>query len=308
MTVDIVIPTYKPTAKFLALMDALLCQTLTAEKIIIINTEKSYFETLMPEETFLEKYPSSIIFHLKAAEFDHGGSRNLGVSHTTGDYFCMMTQDAVPADEHLLKRLLDGLMQSENAAVCYARQMANADSDALERFMRVYNYGEEMQEKSRTDLERLGLKTFFCSNVCALYDKAIFNELGGFINKAIFNEDMIYAAKAIGAGHVIRYEPSAVVYHAHDYGLGQQMKRNFDLGVSHAEYATYFSGLGAEAEGLKMIKAAVVYLIKQKKPGLIFKLFAQSIAKYRGFRLGRKYYLLSDEKILKYSANLNYWK
>ena len=308
MTVDIVIPTYKPTAKFLALIDALLCQTLTAEKIIIINTEKAYFEALMPEETFLEKYPSSVIFHLQAAEFDHGGSRNRGVSHTTSEYFCMMTQDSVPVDEHLLERLLAGLRQSENAAVCYARQMADADSDALERFMRAYNYGEEMLEKSQADIDRLGLKTYFCSNVCALYDKAIFNELGGFIDKAIFNEDMIYAAKAIGAGYVIRYEPTAAVYHAHDYGLRQQLKRNFDIGVSHAEYAAYFSGLGAEAEGWKMIKAAVAYLLKHKKPWLIAKLFAQSLAKYRGFRLGKKYYLLSDEKILKYSANPNYWK
>ena len=36
-------------------------------------------------------------------------------------------------------------------------------------------------------------KTYFCSNVCAAYKKSIYEEIGGFVKKAIFNEDMIYA-------------------------------------------------------------------------------------------------------------------
>ena len=53
--------------------------------------------------------------------------------------------------------------------------------------------------KTLEDLEGMGVKAFFCSNVCAAYRRDIYDELGGFVRRAIFNEDMIYAA---GAGRL----------------------------------------------------------------------------------------------------------
>ena len=58
-------------------------------------------------------------------------------------------------------------------------------------------------------LRRLGIKTFFCSNVCAAYRREIYEELGGFVKHTIFNEDMIYAAKAVEAGYAIAYAADA---------------------------------------------------------------------------------------------------
>ena len=43
----------------------------------------------------------------------------------------------------------------------------------------------------------MGIKTYFCSNVCAAYKKDIFEKLGGFVDRTIFNEDMIYAGNLI---------------------------------------------------------------------------------------------------------------
>ncbi len=47
--------------------------------------------------------------------------------------------------------------------------------------------------KWEKDTAAYGIKTYFCSNVCAAYKKKIYQEMGGFIEHAIFNEDMIYA-------------------------------------------------------------------------------------------------------------------
>ncbi|MCL2050979.1 MAG: glycosyltransferase [Lachnospiraceae bacterium] len=306
MTVDVIILTYKPEQKFLKILEALKTQTLRPGKIIIINTGKQYFEELIPEEEFLDKNDTSVIFHLDEKEFDHGKARNLAVSHVNSDSFVMMTQDAIPADNYLLVNLLKTLADKK-IAVSYARQLPNNENDELEKFIRHFNYGIAPLTKSKADIEKLGIKAYFCSNVCALYNTKIFLELGGFVDKTIFNEDMIYAKKAIDNDFLIHYEPKAVVFHAHNYSFRQQLKRNFDLGVSHAEYPDVFSGLTAESEGLKMVKAAAIYLFKKGKPGLVFKLFCQSLAKYRGFRLGRNHQKLKMAKILKYTNNPNYW-
>lgn len=308
MTVDVIILTYKPDQKFLSAMDALKRQSLKPGKIIIMNTGQDYFEALTPESVFLEKYDNGVILHVKETDFDHGKTRNEAVSHVEADCFVMMTQDAVPFDDYLLENLVKILKDVENIAVSYARQMPNDQSDELECFIRNFNYGPGPIDKSKNDVDKLGIKAYFCSNVCSIYHTGIFKNLGGFPGKTIFNEDMIYAKKALDAGYIIHYEPQAMVYHAHHYTYRQQFKRNFDLGVSHAEYPEVFSGLAAESEGIRMIKAATLHLIKKGKPWLLFKLFCQSLAKYRGFRLGLRFQTLTLKKILKYTNNPLYWK
>lgn len=66
--------------------------------------------------------------------------------------------------------------------------------------------------------------------MCAAYRQDIYEELGGFVKHTIFNEDMIYAAKAVEAGYAIAYAADARVVHSHNYTNGQQFHRNFDLG------------------------------------------------------------------------------
>lgn len=64
----------------------------------------------------------------------------------------------------------------------------------------------------------------------------MFDALGGFVAHTIFNEDMIYARKVLNEGYGIAYAAEAKVEHSHNYSGIQQFHRNFDLGVSHAQY------------------------------------------------------------------------
>ena len=61
-----------------------------------------------------------------------------------------------------------------------------------------------------------GIKTYFCSNVCAAYKKSIYEEIGGFVKKANFNEDMIYAGWMVKKGYGVAYVSEASVYHSHN--------------------------------------------------------------------------------------------
>lgn len=306
MTVDVIILTYKPKQKFLRLMDRLMKQTLRPEKIIIINTEKALFEKLISVDDFLQRYTGCEIIHLKAAEFDHGNSRNLGVSLSRADCFVLMTQDAVPAGRYLLERLT-AVLADEKTAVAYARQRPGPRSNRLERYTRRFNYGSVPLYKTGQNVAKVGIKAYFCSNVCSGYNAEIFRNLGGFVRKTIFNEDMIYAAGAIEAGYAVQYVPMAQIYHSHDYTARQQFERNFDLGVSHAQYPQIFERLATESEGVRLVLATADYLLKTGAPWLIFKLLTQSLAKYMGYFLGKRYRKLPAGLVRRFSMNKNYW-
>lgn len=306
--VDVIIPTYKPDQKFLDLMEKLAHQTVPVNKIIIMNTEQKYFDRLTYGTSFSKKYKNIQIKHLSRREFDHGRTRNSGVRCSEAPVFIMMTQDAVPVDEFLVEELLRALEQ-DNVAVSYGRQLAEEHCSEAEKFTRNFNYPPEKMVKTKEDIGRLGIKTFFCSNVCAAYKRDIFDALGGFIKHTIFNEDMIYAANAIQNGYAVAYQPEAKVYHSHDYSCSEQFHRNFDLGVSQAEHPEIFAAVPSESEGVRLVKMTIAHL-KEKKmwaqiPGVIVK----SGFKYVGYRLGKQYKKLPKKLVVKCSAkgNREYW-
>lgn len=305
--VDVIIPTSKPDRKFLQLIEKLSKQTVPVSRIIVMNTEEKYFERLTYGTNFLEKYRNVEVYHLSAREFDHGRTRNEGVKRSDAEIFVCMTQDAVPEDDRLIEALLNGLEQ-EQTAVAYGRQLPAEDCHILERFTREFNYPEQACVKGAEDLERLGIKTYFCSNACAAYKKDVFVKLGGFIRHTIFNEDMIYAARAVQAGYRIAYVPQARVVHSHNYTNMEQFRRNFDLGVSQADHPEIFEGVRSESEGIRMIKETVRYLKAQKAVCQIPALFVTSGFKFIGYRLGKCYRRLPKRLVYWCSMNKRYWK
>lgn len=90
-------------------------------------------------------------------------------------------------------------------AIAYARQLAREGADVVEELTRVHNYPPQDQIKRKEDLERLGIKTYFCSDVCAMYRLDRYQKMGGFVHPTIFNEDMIMASSVIRAGYQVAY-------------------------------------------------------------------------------------------------------
>lgn len=304
--VDVVIPTYKPDKSLFTLIDALETQSLRPARIILMNTEEKYLNSLLYGSRILKKYGNIDIHNISKREFNHGRTRNEGAARGKGDVILFMTQDAVPCDNHLIENLLKPMVDKD-VCVSYARQLPAADCNPIETFSRQFNYPAQSRVKGAADLPTLGIKTYFCSDVCAAYKRQAFEELGGFVRYTIFNEDMLFAAKAVKAGKKIAYAADAQVIHSHNYTGAQQFKRNFDLGVSQADHPEVFDGIKSEGEGIKMVKQTALYLIKQKKAHLIPYLIYYSGCKYLGYRKGRKYKNLSHKQILRYTLSPDYW-
>lgn len=306
-TVDVIMPTYKPGKDFFKLIEKLENQTIRPEKIILMNTEEKYLSSLLYGTNFREKYKNVSIYNISKREFNHGKTRNEGAKHSSSEVMIFMTQDAMPDNEYLIEELLNGL-EDEEVAVAYARQLPSEKSSPIEKYSRTFNYPDEDRTKGKADLPVLGVKTYFCSNVCAAYKKDIFTRLGGFVKFTIFNEDMLYAAKVVEKDLKIKYASKARVIHSHDYTGKQQFHRNFDLGVSQADHPEVFAAVKSESEGIRLVKGTINYLLKCKRPLLIPKLIYVSACKLMGYKLGKKYKSLSKRKILKYTMSPDYFK
>ena len=354
-SVDVIIPSYKPDQKLRKLLELLLRQSHPIQNIIIINTEKSLLDpALIPEDARIS------VTHIRKDQFDHGASRNLGVSKSDAELFLLMTEDAVPKDTTLVEKLVrvfetdpykdavpvildpdhtEAAMLQKTGEGCaentvasgetdavgghadgdigrrtrgpigavYGRQLATTESSYDEQYARQFNYPAQSFVKTQQDLARLGIKTYFESNVCCMYRRDIFDRLGGFIDHTIFNEDMIYCGKLLQAGYASAYEASAEVYHAHHYSGCQQFHRNFDLGVSQADHPEIFAGLRSEGEGVKLVLGNAKDLLRRGRLFTVPNLVWKSGCKYLGFRMGCNYRKLSRRMVLRCTMNPRYW-
>ena len=302
-TVDVIIPAYHPGKEFATLIKRLEKQSVPIHRIIVMNTEESMWNKEWEKLSDVME-----IHHLAKPEFDHGGTRAQAAELSDADVMIFMTQDAMPADRELLAELLKALEQDENIAAAYARQLPNAECSFVERYTRAFNYPDRSVVKTKKDMDQYGIKTFFCSNVCAAYKKDIYQKQGGFVRRTIFNEDMIYAGGLIQAGYGIAYAAEAKVIHSHNYNCMQQFHRNFDLGVSQAEHPEIFEGVPSEGEGMRLVKKTLSHLVRSGKIWLIPGFVLQCAGKYAGYLAGKNFRRLPKKFVLWCTMSPNYWK
>lgn len=299
--VEVIIPVYRPGKEFIQLIGRLKKQTRIPDMIHVVNTRSDVFPS-----DFCEKQGIKVT-HIEKKEFDHGGTRDMGIRHSEADIVIFMTQDAVPCDRYLVENLIRPF-DRQDVGACYARQLPRSDCHVIERYTRSFNYPEKSRLKGKEDLPVLGIKTFFCSDVCAAYRRRIYLEVGGFEKKTIFNEDMILAARLIKQGYKVFYQAEARVIHSHNYTGLQQFGRNFDMAVSQADHPEVFGNIASENEGIRLVKSTARYLLKEGKGWMLPRLVWQSGWKYLGYQAGLHYRSLPVWMIRKCTMNPSYWE
>lgn len=298
--ISVIIPTYNAGPVFEELLSRLQCQTLLPHEIIVIDSSSS------DRTVSLAKRMGARVFTILQSEFDHGGTRNYAAGLAEGDIFVFMTQDAMPDNEHMLQELVRPFQDAQTSCA-YARQLPRPQENILEKLSRGFNYPDQAMTKNKSDIARLGIKTFFCSNVCAAVRRETFYEVGRFPEPVIFNEDMFLAAKCILSGYSIAYAADSRVIHSHDYTLVQQFRRFFDNGVSirNSDWLSEYTAVGKE--GSRLIRSQIQALHKQRAWLWIPKLIAESAAKLVGFQLGKRYELLPKSLRVKFSMHRKMW-
>lgn len=320
-TYDVIILTYEPKDVLIDSLKMLMSQSILPRTIYICNTDKEkLYKNLKNKKVFdemlLGKYNIDFKDRIKLTninkdEFDHGKTRNDMVKLSSSDYIMFLTDDAVPYDEYLSENLLNAFNEYSvckfNVAVVYARQIVNEKASLKEKLIREYNYPNYDIIKEKSKEVELGIKNYFCSNVCAMYDRKVFNSLGGFEENIILNEDTFYAYNAIHNDYRVIYKSNAKVVHSHNYTYIEQFNRNFDIGVSQCEKREIFDKLPSEKEGFKLFS----YVLKKMLFGFhfakILDFMIDCIYRYFGFNYGKKFNELKNDTCIKYASNKQYF-
>lgn len=301
MTFDLIVPTYRPGEQLKTLLNGIKAQSMSPENIFIINTEEKYWD-----REYEKIFPIRVT-HIKKSDFDHGATRRKAVEMSDSDFFICMTQDARPKNSDLFQNLLRAFAD-DRVAIAYARQETDENAGEIERYTREFNYPDKDRVKTKDDLKVLGIKAWFSSDVCAAYRRSVYNEVGGFVKRTVFNEDMLMARQVMEMGYKVVYKADARVIHYHEYTIKQQFTRNFDLGVSHREFKEIFDSVSSYKEGGRLVKNTVKHLLRVGKFYLIPKLFFHSVAKLLGYKLGKRYDRLPKKLVLKLCMNKEYFK
>jgi rhamnosyltransferase len=297
---DVIIPTLNAQDKIGPLLDTLARQSVSA-KVYVIDSASS------DETAATAQSHGGRVLVIDRKDFDHGGTRNLASRQTSGEFLLFLTQDALPASDDYIEKLIHPL-QNPKIGASFGRQLPRPDATPPEKFARLFNYPDAPIVKGKEDLPRLGIKTFFFTNVCSAIKRAVFNELGGFPERIIMNEDMIFAAKAILRGYKIAYIANACVYHSHNYSLVEQFKRYFDIGVSLYEYKWILDYGNAEGKGAEFLREQLRYLKKKRSYQWMPVALGDAFVRYLGFRLGLHNPLLPRSVLSRLSMHSYYWK
>ena len=173
------------------------------------------------------------VIEVERADFSHGGTRNLLMREASGSRVAFLTQDAVPAGEDWLERLLAGFELADDVALVYGPYLPRAGaSHMVRRELEQFFGGIAPDGQPRIDrLEardaplRPGPVTFFTdANGCvsrSAWERVPFRPVR-------YAEDQLLAQDMLRAGYTKVYEPRAGVVHSHDYPPVDRFRRFFD--------------------------------------------------------------------------------
>ena len=298
--ISIVLLTYNGGAYLAEVLASIFTQrTCFSYEVIAIDSGSSD-RTL----AIIKEYPVTLI-QISNREFGHGRTRNLGVRYASGQYVVFLTQDATPANEYWLDKLVRPLMENQHIVGMYSRQIPRADCNPWESRDISIGAGPisavkrvDFQDPFQKETYRVYQSRFIAfSNVSSCIRKNVLDQLP-FAENIIMVEDQEWCKRAIESGHWIGYEAASVVYHSHNHPLGMIYKRHLDYGVSLREFApilmsfksvllyTIFEAFGDISFVLRQQPVCLLALRWIVKSAVVR--FAMRFGLYRGLRGGTK--------------------
>ena len=245
------------------------------------------------------------------SEFNHADTRQMAVDMARAmindlDIAVFLTQDAVLADADSLKSLL-APFDAPEIGIAYGRQLPRPGADALESYVRLFNYPGRSEIRSFEDRQKYGFRTCFFSNSYAAYRIAALKAAGGFPTGLILGEDVGASANMLLDGWKLAYVADSCVFHSHSYSAGAYFRRSFDIGVQHTQMQDKIRQFGGpEGMGVRYVLAEMGYLLRNA-PARIPEALGRNILRYIGYRLGRIYLSLPLSLVRKLSMHRGFW-
>lgn len=249
------------------------------------------------------------VHEVPPAEFNHGETRNVGARLAEGEVVVYMVDDAVPVNEHWLDRLTRPLRERPELAATYARQLPNEAAPPHQAYYINHRYGPIPRTQRAETAGDLQVSQAMFSNVSSAIRPGVLAELP-FASDIVIAEDAEWCARALRAGHAVRYVPEAVVRHSHVYTLRETVKRYFDLGAASERSIMSMRGASpgsVAGEGLHYLRGELGWMWRSGHRTKIPAALAHEAARYLGFKLGIHHRLVPTPLRARISRTSVYW-
>jgi rhamnosyltransferase len=228
--VSVIIPTYNEEGPvFEEALEAISSQRSDfAYEILVVDSGSS------DGTTDLARKYSARVLSIPKSEFNHGGTRNRGISEARGEFAVMTVGDAIPADEFWLQGLVENLANDERVAGAYSRQIPRQDCNPFTRYG-LENHFTNLPERREQVIEdlasyealpprrKLELVTFDDVSSClrrSVWEKHPYKELS-------YGEDIEWAERVLKEGYKIVYDPKSAVIHSHNRSVLYELKKHY---------------------------------------------------------------------------------
>ena len=277
--IDIICPLYNAEKYIKKLDDSLKMQkkvNITNIKYLLTDSQDNTEEILKNLNTDYEK--------IKKEEFSHSLTREKAALKSNADIIVFITQDVLIQDKlwcyYLTKDINDEIV------ACYSKQVTKYNN--IEKYTREYNYPSKSFIKSKEDIPKLGLRTFFFFDASSAINANVFKKLNGYDGKNfMFSEDMYIAYKIIQNSYKIKYCADSVVYHSHNFTIKQLYNRYKATGRFFKENK-YLNDYHSNKSGAGLAKYVLKRIIQERRFNLLFRFPFDMGARYLGKKAGER--------------------
>lgn len=296
-----IIPTYNAARYWPELSRGIHGQTLRPEQVIVIDSSSADGTAELARRDGFE------VVEIASSDFNHGGTRQMGAEYAAdANILIYLTQDAVPHGPDAFANLVRAFSEPEIGAA-YGRQLPRPNASPIEAHSRLFSYSESSQVRSWESRRAMGFKSIFFSNAFGAYRREALMSVGGFSPDVIFGEDTLVVARMHRAGWKTAYVADAMVRHSHAYSIAEEFRRYFDIGVLHARESWLNEQFGsASGEGRRFIVSEFKYLLKHG-PHHVPSAMARTLAKYAGYKIGRRESRISPGLKVHLGLNRQFW-
>lgn len=219
--VSILLPTLDAEADLARLIPALDRQRLDGEPHGAGSIERLAIDSSSSDRTReLLAAADFEVERIERAQFGHGKTRNALARKARAPIVVFLSQDALPQGDDFLARLIAPFEDQRTAGV-YARVLPHDDDDPLTR--RTVLDAPEARSEAATHEPRADPSSVCFNDVASALRASVLREIP--FPDVEFGEDVAWARAACAAGWRVRFEPRALVLHAHRYGMRTAYER-----------------------------------------------------------------------------------
>ena len=186
------------------------------------------------------------VTEIAPSQFGHGRTRNALAARSSGEFLVFLTQDAKPATDRWLVRLVEGCDADPSVAGAFGPHKAYPQARHVthrELVTHFSGFGATLTlfrlddpQRFETDPGYRQLLHFFSSNNSCIR-RSVWEKLP--LPDVAFAEDQAWALQVVLAGYAKAFVPEAMVVHSHDFGIWETFQRNFDEARSFERYFGY---------------------------------------------------------------------